>query len=80
MKLTSVLFSACALFLGSADAWWCTSYGKPANHLSCKALYPERNTFCCSGQEGGDRHIWRGDCFISEDTPCGDGGFEGCCS
>ncbi|KAK1517785.1 fungal specific transcription factor domain-containing protein [Colletotrichum costaricense] len=78
MKFTAVLLSASALFLGSANAWWCTDYGKQANHLSCKALYPERNTFCCSAAEGGDRHTWRGDCMLAEDTPCGEGGFEGC--
>ncbi|KAG7059088.1 fungal specific transcription factor domain-containing protein [Colletotrichum scovillei] len=78
MKFTAVLLSASALLLGSANAWWCTDYGKQANHLSCKALYPERNTFCCSAAEGGDRHTWRGDCMLAEDTPCGEGGFEGC--
>ncbi|KAK1482020.1 fungal specific transcription factor domain-containing protein [Colletotrichum tamarilloi] len=40
MKFTAVLLSASALLLGSANAWWCTDYGKQANHLSCKALYP----------------------------------------
>lgn len=39
MKLTAVV-SVGSLLLGSANAWWCTSYGKEANHLSCKALYP----------------------------------------
>ncbi|OHE90365.1 fungal specific transcription factor domain-containing protein [Colletotrichum orchidophilum] len=39
MKLTAVLLSASVLFLGSANAYWCTDYGKQAVHLSCKALY-----------------------------------------
>nr|XP_036582688.1 fungal specific transcription factor domain-containing protein [Colletotrichum truncatum]KAF6791479.1 fungal specific transcription factor domain-containing protein [Colletotrichum truncatum] len=78
MKLTTILLSVGAIFLGSADAWWCTSYGKQAIHPSCKALYPERNTFCCSAGHGGDRNIWRGDCLMSYDAPCGDGGFEAC--
>ncbi|KAF4876872.1 hypothetical protein CGCSCA1_v004009 [Colletotrichum siamense] len=80
MKLAAVL-SVGSLLLGSANAWWCTDYGKEAYHLSCKALYPDRNTFCCSEKEGGDRHTWRGDCLMSYDegSACGDGGFEGCC-
>ncbi|KAF6807191.1 fungal specific transcription factor domain-containing protein [Colletotrichum plurivorum] len=78
MKTSTVLLAVCTVFFGSADAWWCTSYGKKAYHLSCTALYPGRNTFCCSAQEGGDRHTWRGDCYLEYDTPCGNGGFEGC--
>ncbi|TDZ48358.1 hypothetical protein CTRI78_v008249 [Colletotrichum trifolii] len=79
MKLATVL-SVSALFMGPVNAWWCTSYGKQAYHLSCKALYPDRNTSCCSEKEGGDRHTWRGDCMLADDAPCGDGGFEGCVS
>ncbi|KAK1716717.1 uncharacterized protein BDZ83DRAFT_634500 [Colletotrichum acutatum] len=73
MKLTAVLLSASALFLGSANAWWCTNYGKQANHLSCKALYPVGWAHCTLCD-------WRGDCMLTEDTPCGEGGFEGCVS
>ncbi|KAJ0345818.1 hypothetical protein KNSL1_008062 [Colletotrichum chrysophilum] len=39
MKFAAVL-SVGSLLLGSANAWWCTDYGKEAYHLSCKALYP----------------------------------------
>ncbi|KAF6796959.1 fungal specific transcription factor domain-containing protein [Colletotrichum sojae] len=80
MKTSTVLLSVCAALFGSAEAWWCTSYGKQANHLSCKSLFPGRNTYCCSAGHGGDRDIWRGECILTEDTPCGDGGFEGCVS